>query len=464
MALKNFFRAKKPVIKIRCVHFDLKGTPPTPQRLLRLLHVFAAARYNAVLVEWEDTFPWTVDRRFRSETAYSPETVKKFVKTAEELGMEIIPLVQCLGHMETPLRLPEYARLREVPYDECNLNPLAPGARELVEKMVDDVLRLMPDVRYFHLGGDEAWTFGTHPDTKKFIAKHGKGALYLHHVEPLLDKLNARNIRPMLWHDMMRDWDANALRRLAKKADLVVWGYGGHPDHVKHHYRTEIIKRFVRYKVPLWGATAYKGSNGSDTDLPNFEAREENALAWAEVAQRYGFKGVMATAWSRTSTNVMQYNPIEGALDSAFNVGAILHDGRPPRGGRCVCVKALKSIGEGKTFITVSNALTKLSNARHSAWNQIRFLRQLTITVFQDRRRLPCFRMVQSLRSLQNTLQSADEASHALRAALRGLMEKLWVERYLAERIEPLREEFSTLKKRTQRFNPAAYRAMIGKK
>lgn len=461
MAAKNLFRSKKPVVKIRCVHLDLKGTPPTPQRLIRLLEIFAAARYNAVLVEWEDTFPWTVDRRFRSETAYSPETVKQFVKTSESLGMEVIPLVQCLGHMETPLCLPEYARLREVPYRESDLNPLAKGARELIENMVDNVLRLMPHTRYFHLGGDEAWTFGTHPDTKKFISKHGKGALYLHHVEPLLDKLKARNIRPMLWHDMMRDWEAKALKRLAKKADLVVWGYNGHPDRVKHHYRTAVIKRFVRYKVPLWGATAYKGSNGSDADLPNFTAREENALAWAEIAQRYGFKGVIATAWSRTSTNVMQYNPIDGALDSAFNVGVILHDGRPPRGGRSECVKALKRIGEGKTFDSVFKALTKLSRVRDDMWGLARYLRQLTVTVVKDKRRRPCIYMVQNLRNMQNNLKLAEEASRELRGALKGLMEKIWVERYLAERVEPLREEFMMLKKRVQQLNPAACREIL---
>jgi len=153
----KLFTSDKPVIGQRCVHLDLKGTPPTPERLIKLLKVFSAARYNSVLVEWEDSFPWTVDERFRSETAYSPAIIRKFVKTADDLGIEIIPLVQCLGHMETPLHLPEYAHLRERPYDESVLNPLAPGARSLIEKMVDDVLALMPGVKRFHLGGDEAW-------------------------------------------------------------------------------------------------------------------------------------------------------------------------------------------------------------------------------------------------------------------------------------------------------------------
>src|SRR5688572_13684586 len=107
----GLFRRTEPLIPLRGIHLDLKGCPPTPQRLLELLKVIAAAGYNLLLVEWEDQFPWTVDARFRSETAYTTEQVRQFHETARGLGLEVVPLVQCLGHMETPLSLPEYAAL-----------------------------------------------------------------------------------------------------------------------------------------------------------------------------------------------------------------------------------------------------------------------------------------------------------------------------------------------------------------
>ena len=175
--MDNLFTATKPALDKRGVQLELKGVPPTPERLLSLLDLFAAARYNVVLVEWEDTFPWTVDERFRSPTAYTPELVKQFCDKAAELGLELIPLVQCLGHMENALSVEGYEHLREIPDFEAGLNPLAPGARELIQSMVDDVLRLMPDVTHFHLGGDEARTFGQNPETKAYVEEHGKGAL-----------------------------------------------------------------------------------------------------------------------------------------------------------------------------------------------------------------------------------------------------------------------------------------------
>ena len=225
MTGSELFKAAQPVIPIRGVHPDLKGMPPTADRFVELLKVFAAARYNVVLVEWKDAFPWTVDERFRSPTAYTAEDIHCFREAARILGLEIIPLVQCLGHMETPLSVPGYEHLREVPDDSSVLNPLAAGARALIKKMVDDVLNLMPEVRHFHLGGDEAWSMGKNPQTRDYIDEHGRGALYLQHVEPLLDSLNARGIRPILWHDMMIDWDSEVLRSLAARSDLLTWGY-----------------------------------------------------------------------------------------------------------------------------------------------------------------------------------------------------------------------------------------------
>lgn len=111
--MSALFASDRPAVPVCGIHLDLKGVPPTPQRLLSLLKVIAAARYNALLVEWEDMFPWTVDVRFRCETAYTPEQVADFACAASDLGLEIVPLVQCLGHMETPLSVLGYEPLRE---------------------------------------------------------------------------------------------------------------------------------------------------------------------------------------------------------------------------------------------------------------------------------------------------------------------------------------------------------------
>lgn len=419
--------------RIRAVHLDLKGLPPTEHRLLTLLDLFVAAGYNAVLVEWEDAFPWTVDERLRSPTAYALEAVQRFVDRAAELNVELIPLVQCLGHMETPLRLTEYAALREQP-DRCDcLNPLAEGAAALVQAMVDDVLARMPGVKHVHLGGDEAWAFATHPDTRAYAERHGRDALYLKHVEPLLDHLAERGIRPLLWHDMMIRWSDNKLCELARKADLVVWGYVGHPDEVDHHFNSRYTERFHQLGVPLWAAGAYKGADGMDADLPDLTQRRHNAEAWMQLHDRFDFCGVIATAWSRYSTHRIQNEPIEGALDALAIVGSIFQgkDGQDWK-------QVLRDAGEDEHWCASQSALHALTEARREAWHHVQLIHQHIAVAELATMRRGCGCIEHARQGLDCALVRFDAAAERVRATLAPHVPKLWIDEYLQSRRMPL--------------------------
>jgi hypothetical protein len=441
-AMQSLFQKSAPVVPLRGAHLDLKGMPPTAERLADLPALLAAARYNVVLVEWEDAFPWTADVRFRSPTAYGPETVRRFAAAAREHGLEVIPLVQCLGHMETPLSVPGAERLREAEDDPSTLNPLAPGARELVESMVDDVLRLLPETRYFHLGGDEARRLGAHPDTAAYLAAHGKGALYLRHVGPILDRLNARGIRPILWHDMMVEWDDDALRALAPRCDLMVWGYNGHPDTTPHHFHSRHIRRFRDLGLALWGATAFKGADGMSADLPDLARRQANAAAWVEVARRFGMKGIVATGWSRYGTFTAACETLESSLDALVAIGVQLHDGQPPAGGADAVAAALDALGEGVRFRACREAMRLLAAVRRNGWEECRNLLELHALHRRFAPRGHPHLAVSSLRYARNIMKTGFEAEGKVRHALAGRVEPVWIDEYLHARLAPLREAY----------------------
>ena len=441
--IQSLFQKTAPVMPLRGAHLDLKGMPPTAERLEALPALLAAARYNVVLVEWEDAFPWTADVRFRSPTAYAPETVRRFAAAAREHGLEVIPLVQCLGHMETPLSVPGAERLREAEDDPSTLNPLAPGARELIESMVDDVLRLLPETRYFHLGGDEARRLGTHPDTAAYLAAHGKGALYLQHVGPILDRLNARGVRPVLWHDMMVEWDDDALRALAPRCDLMVWGYNGHPDTTPHHFHSRHIRRFRDLGLALWGATAFKGADGMTADLPDLARRQANASAWVEVAQRFGLKGLVATGWSRYSTFTAACETLEASLDALIAIGVLLHDGQPPAGGADAVAAALDTLGEGVRFRECREAMHLLDAVRRNGWAECRTLAELYALHNRFPPRGHPMLALPTLRYAGNIMKTGLEAEEKVRQALAGRVEPAWIDEYLHARLAPLREAYA---------------------
>lgn len=448
----NLFASDRPAVSIRAIHLDLKGLPPTPERLLSLLKLIAAARYNAVLVEWEDAFCWNVDPRFRSPTAYTREQVAAFHQEAARLGVEVIPLVQCLGHMDTPLSIADYAHLREVPENNDTLNPLAKGASEFVAAMVEDVLAATPGIRHFHLGGDEAWTFSTHPDTKAFIAAHGggdagKAALYLQHIRPLLALLAKRGVRPLLWHDMMVHWPKEDLARLGQQADIVAWGYGGHPDRTGYHYNTKYVRRFVEAGVPLWAATAYKGAEGPDADVSDNRARQFNALAWMELSQRIGpFKGVIATAWSRYSTDSLQTIPIDAALDGLVNVGAILHDGKTPAGGFAACAAFLAEQGEKVGWRACRDVCARLTAARRKGWEHLKYLHQLLELRERNNGQRGGLHMLIRIHSMvKRHLDELEKIGDKFRQVFAGRLEPVWIEEYLRTRIAPIRRQYDQI-------------------
>lgn len=429
------FQNPIPILQNRGVHLDLKGTPPTFPRLLELLDLFAALRYNLILVEWEDAFPWSVDASFRSPAAYSEDEVREFAAKAARLGLELVPLVQTLGHMENFLKTPDYLPLLEDPASDDVLNPLAPGAPELVRALVEDVLRLMPDVKRFHLGGDEARHLGTHPQTAAFIQEQGEAALYLHHMQPLLDLLHARRIRPLLWHDMMLKWEDDALRKMAAQADLVVWGYHGHPKDSPHHCNPRHSERFARLGFTLWAAPAFKGAEGTNADRPKPDARLLNAQGWLEVARQHGFTGMMTTGWSRYCYNTCQCEALEASLDTLLAHAVLMHDGCCPAE---VMADAPALIGklwkpeEGERYARIRAAADRFAEAHEELWYCARtHLSHLAAIQHDPGRKLSPF----YINTFEKACATAQKNAEEYRAALSPLIPDSCLESYFIERL-----------------------------
>lgn len=458
----TLFSKGKPAFEIRAVHMDLKGLPPTPQRFLEQLEIYASARYNTVVMEWEDTFPWQVDERFRSPTCYSRDDIKRFIEKAEKLNLQLIPLVQCLGHMENTLAIDDYKHLRELPYYSDCLNPLATGAGELVGKLIDDVCELMPNIKYFHLGGDEARNIGKAENTRQYIQQHGKDRLYLQHVEPLLEKLNSSGIRPILWHDMMIHWSDDALGQLAKKADLCVWGYYGDPEVTTEHYNVKYIQRFKDAGLNLWTATAYKGANGCCADLADIQAREDNTMAWVRVSQQFKIKNIIATGWSRYTKTRVQTIPADAALDSLINVAAIIYNGEPPSGGRCACLELLDRISEKERFQSCYTAMKKLTQVRGRGWEFAQNLRhQLALLKLYPQRKDSPVILVTDLKDIFKALEEAKQLRGRIEKAFAGLVERIWIDEYMDVRIESLQDEFDRLKELVKKQAPQAFNEQL---
>ena len=99
----------------RLVHFDLKGAPPRISYFKQILPLLKQAGANAILLEYEEMFPfWGSLQSIASPAAYTKDDVKAILQLAKLHDLEVIPLVQTFGHLEFALKLDEFRYLREV--------------------------------------------------------------------------------------------------------------------------------------------------------------------------------------------------------------------------------------------------------------------------------------------------------------------------------------------------------------
>lgn len=110
--------------RIKGFHIDLRIQVMPMAALRKFAAELAGFGLNTLLVEWEATFPYEKHAVISNEYAYTRKEVESFVSYCTGLGIEVIPLQQCFGHLEYILRHERYAHLRESNKDICQLCPL----------------------------------------------------------------------------------------------------------------------------------------------------------------------------------------------------------------------------------------------------------------------------------------------------------------------------------------------------
>jgi len=314
----------------RLVHLDLKGLPPSPKRLVELPELFASLGLTGILVEWEDTFPYARFPELKKAYTYSPATVREFLAQAKKHRLLVMPLLQTFGHMESLLSAKKYHYLREMPDDPRCLCPMHPDAINVMRRQIEDVVNIHREfgMDYFHLGGDEVYRLGACPKCGKFVGEHGKNRLYLHHMAPLFDHVNSFGVRPVIWHDMLRQWSDAEARPFAGKVDLMFWHYSANRPEIENFANPMDMKRFTKLGIGCWGASAYKGADGADVNLPVLANRVQNNLHWYDLARTHKLKGVALTAWSRYTTSIGCCEPLESCWEALAVCTRVLRTGK----------------------------------------------------------------------------------------------------------------------------------------
>ncbi|KAL7989398.1 hypothetical protein Chor_012064 [Crotalus horridus] len=292
---------------LHLVHLDLKGAPPKVSYLAEifpLLHVLGA---NGILLEYEDMYPYDGELKpLQANDAYSPSEVKEILKLAKSHDLEVIPLIQTFGHMEFVLKHKEFCHLREVAMFPNTVNPHKEDSLKLVSTMIEQVMTLHDDLRWFHIGCDEVYYLGEGEESKQWLQQEENTIekLCLAHMKAVASHVVSTHptVKPIVWDDMLRRMSEETLRDsgLAQLTELMIWDYSTDLD---VESKASLIEKYQKCNFSkFWFASAFKGATGVNQCLTLIGHHLKNNEQWLKVAKSCSvgiIRGITLTGWQR---------------------------------------------------------------------------------------------------------------------------------------------------------------------
>ncbi|XP_039183940.1 hexosaminidase D isoform X2 [Crotalus tigris] len=292
---------------LHLVHLDLKGAPPKVSYLAEifpLLHVLGA---NGILLEYEDMYPYDGELKpLQANDAYSPSEVKEILKLAKSHDLEVIPLIQTFGHMEFVLKHKEFCHLREVAMFPNTVNPHKEDSLKLVSTMIEQVMALHDDLRWFHIGCDEVYYLGEGEESKQWLQQEENTIekLCLAHMKAVASHVVSTHptVKPIVWDDMLRRMSEETLRDsgLAQLTELMIWDYSTDLD---VESKASLIEKYQKCNFSkFWFASAFKGATGVNQCLTLIGHHLKNNEQWLKVAKSCSvgiIRGITLTGWQR---------------------------------------------------------------------------------------------------------------------------------------------------------------------
>jgi hypothetical protein len=215
-----------PDLRWRVYHLDLKGTRRTLANLKAILPSLAEARINAVLAEYEDYVRLDRHPSLAVPQALSKAEVREWIQAAKDYNITVIPLVQCLGHLQYVLRQPKYAHLQEKPGDPSEACANHPETWPLIRDFLDEMMDLHEGLPLFHVGLDETFHIGTCPRCQAALGRKPRMSLYVEWVNRCCRHVRERGFTPIVWGDIVSThFDSPVIAELDRTAYYIDWGY-----------------------------------------------------------------------------------------------------------------------------------------------------------------------------------------------------------------------------------------------
>lgn len=270
---------------------------------------------NMIMLYAEDTYevkdyPYFGYMRGR----YTEAELKEVDDYADIFGIEIIPCIQTLAHLNTAIK---WSYANEFKDTEDILLVGNEKTYEFIESMIVSASKPFRSKR-IHVGMDEAHNLGL----GKYLDLHGytrRFDIMNEHLERVKSIANSHGLKPMMWSDMYfrlgsetgNYYDTKAvipqdvIEKIPKGVDLVYWDY--------YHNEKQTYEDMIHIHKKMASNTVFAGGIWTWSGIAiNYVKTFNNTNAGLAACKEQGVKEVFATMWGDNGAETDYFTALLG--------------------------------------------------------------------------------------------------------------------------------------------------------
>jgi hypothetical protein len=346
----------------------------TVSHVKKWLRRMALAGYNMLMLYTEDTYRLSGEPFFgHLRGPYTIDEIREIDDYAAALGIEIIPCIQTLGHLEQILKWGNaYGEVKDT---SSVLLVGEPATYELIAKMLDFWSQAVRS-RRVHVGMDETHDLGRGRYMDLFGYKRGFD-IFNEHLDRVVGLCRERGLEPMIWSDMYfrmgsrtgnyYDLESKIPDEVAaaipREAQLVYWDY----YHDDEAFYREWIKRhrdlgfepLMASGIWTWTRMVY-----------SHQITVQDALPCVRACLKEDLKEMIFTMWKDDGAEVDFDLALAGVLyaaEASYNGGQVDDERWAARFGAVCKADLAANLEAGRLDVSHENEEVEI-NSRFLLW------------------------------------------------------------------------------------------------
>lgn len=297
----GFYKVEKQLIKEIGPMIDVsRNAVYNLHKVKEMMLISSVLGFNKIMLYTEDTYEIEGYEYFGyMRGRYSKEEIKEIDEYGQKLGLEVVPCIQTLAHLEKSIKW-EYSEGMKDSEDILLVG------EEKTYKFIEDMIKSLSTCfksKNIHIGMDEAFLLGR----GEYLNKNG----YKNHYDIMIEHLNRvcsicekYNFKPMMWDDMiLRSGSPNGFYynqdsiikkdiadKLPKNLSLVYWDY--------YHKDKSIYQKFWDIRRPVKNNKIFAGGIWKWSGIvPSYDQTFKSSNEALLFCKEENINEVIITAW-----------------------------------------------------------------------------------------------------------------------------------------------------------------------